>query len=478
MRNRILIPLLALVVTTVVLVAVPTLGALARDRTAALSLDRRAAVERIAALSQAAVEHGGGTALRRYLERYHALFGEAVLVVVEGDPDPRDDDPATPLASVGGLDHRDPQIRERVNDFGFTLDDLEISPVLPWSGPTALVSAPVEFEQGLSTGTVVMEVDLTATRADVRRDWLLVLLPILLLLALLVALTSWWSRWILRPVHDLDEATTALAAGEAVAVLDSGPAELRRLAQSFRSMAAALSRTLAAQRELVANTSHQLRNPLAAVRLHVDLLEPKDETDRGTLEAAQRDLDRLDDTVARLLALAEADHRLEATRAAHLADQTGEEHTSAEVLVAHVRHRWASARTRETGVRVEAAAEPGVAVAASEHDLLEMVDTLVENGVKYAGDGSTVQLRIVRCGGGRIELCVDDDGDGLSDEELKQVGDRYWRSTRHAAFPGTGLGLALVDVLARANGGAMQVGRSARGGLEVRLDLPEEVPAP
>jgi len=473
-RNRILLPLLALAVATVALVAVPTLGALARDRTAALSLDRRAAVERIAALAQAAVEHGGDTALRRYLERYHALFDEAVLVMVESDPDPSDDDPRTPLASVGGLDHRDPEIRERVDDFGFTVDDLEIPPVRPWSGPTALVSVPVEFEQGLSTGTVVMEVDLTATRAAVRRDWLLVLLPALLLLALLVALTSWWSRWILRPVQELDEATTALAAGEPVAVLDSGPAELRQLARSFRSMAAALSRTLAAQRELVANTSHQLRNPLAAVRLHVDVLDPEDETDRATVEAVQQDLDRLDHTVARLLALAEADHRVEATRTARVADESGAEQTSADVLVAHVRHRWAPSGTRVAGVGVEAAADPGVIVAASEHDLLEMVDTLVENGVKYAGAGSTVRLQVVHRGG-HVELCVDDDGDGLSDEELPLVGERYWRSARHADFPGTGLGLALVEVLARANGGAMQVGRSARGGLEVRLELPEGV---
>ncbi len=464
MRSRILLPLLVLVVAGVVLLLVPGLQSLARERTNDLGLERRSAVERMTELARVAVEDEDPLPLRRYVARYHDLYGEDVLVVAPGRENP--------IAGTGGLDQDDDEVAARIRDFGYNRADLDVATVQPWSRPSALISAPVVVDRDLSGGMVLLEVDQRSARADVRRGWLVLLVPTLLLLVLLVLATSWWTRWILRPVAELDDATEALASGEPVPDLAaSGPPELRRLEESFRRMATTLSQTIGQQRELVANTSHQLRNPLAAVRLHADLLAGETGgTDSRTLEALQADLDRLDATVARLLATAEAEHRVLAGRAARVG-QDVEVATDVGLLGDHVRDRWSGL----PGPAVEVAVEPGPLVAATEHDLVEMVDTVLENAVKYAGDDAVVRVSTV-LREHRVEVRVDDDGPGLAPEDLERAGTRFWRAERHRETPGTGLGLALVDALARASGGGMRLGRSSRGGLEVVLDLPRVQP--
>jgi len=463
MRLRIAGPLLLAVLLALFLLVTPIMQSIAERRTNAVETERREAMARTTELAQVALEDGDLTPLSRHLQRYHALFDEDVLVL---------DAAGEVLLSVGDLDPRSSEVQRRVRDFGANLAQLDLPTLSPWSPVTALLSAPVAIERDLAGGVVVMEVDLREARREVRDEWLLLLVPVSAGLLALMAATLWATGWILRPVHRLNRATHALAGGDHVADLTlSGPPELRRLASSFQIMASTLETTVAQQRDLVAGTSHQLRNPLAAVRLHVDLLAEEPTADRHVVEAVQRDLDRLDATVDRLLGLAEAEHRVNERRAALAVQEGGPpvaEATEAVAVERYVRERWADL----VGPGLTTTAEPGLVVGVGSHDLLEMVDTALDNAVKYAGDSPVVRVVLATGAEGRATVRVEDDGAGLSEEELHHVGARFWRSSRHAHAPGTGLGLALVDALARTHDGSMTVGRSELGGLAVTLDLP------
>ncbi|MDR6174424.1 signal transduction histidine kinase [Nocardioides zeae] len=470
MRLRVAVPLLVAVVVALGLLLTPLMESIAERRTSEIEQERREAVLRTADLARAAIEDGDTVPLQRYLDRYHALFGEDVVVL---------DDSARVLASVGDLDPGAEEVLQRVRDFGTNLAQLDVPLVTPWSADRVLLSTPVVIEQDLAGGVVVTEVDLRRSQRAVLEGWLVLLVPVSLGLVALAAAAVWTTGWIVRPVHRLDRATHALTSGAPVDDLTlSGPPELRRLATSFQLMATTLATTVEQQRDLVASTSHQLRNPLAAVRLHVDLLAGDGTADPGVVAAVQRDLDRLDTTVDRLLGLAEAEHRINERRAALALREGGPPvggTSDGAALETHLAERWAP-----TGAAVTATVAPDVVLAVTVHDLVEMVDTAIENAVKYAGDAPRIHVSLAPAAtsvageepGGRAVVTVEDDGAGLTDDELVRVGERFWRSSRHADRPGTGLGLALVDALARANGGTMTVRRSAAGGLAVELDLP------
>ncbi|GHE14119.1 sensor histidine kinase [Klenkia taihuensis] len=462
MRSRIVAPLMTLVVAVAVLLVLPSLQTVSRERTNELELQRREVLDRVASLTRLAVETGDAVPLERYLVRHHDLHGESLLVI---------DTTEQVLAGVGGLDPDDPRVERRTRDSGYNVPFREVEPVLPWSSATAVLSVPVEVSRDVASGVVLLEADLTDARDDVRRGWLGIVVPALLGLLALFWVTLRAARWILRPVHALEAATHALTQQEApAAVAVGGPPELRRLASSFTTMAGTLSATLAQQRDLVSNTSHQLRNPLAAVRLNVDLLPAPTDADRQRLAAVQADLDRLDHTVDRLLGLAEAEHRVMEARAARLGDAPAEPGATADRVRAHVAARWGG----PGGPAVRVTADDDVVLALPAAEVVEVVDALVENAVKYAGPGAHVEVGLRAGAPGRAVLEVADDGDGLTDEELAHARERFWRSSRHVEHPGTGLGLAIVDALARAAGGSMTVARAAAGGLAVRLDLPRD----
>ena len=104
--------------------------------------------------------------------------------------------------------------------------------------------------------------------------------------------------------------------------------------------------------------------------------------------------------------------------------------------------------------------------------LVRAVDNLLANARLHTPESSTIRVEARRIEDA-LELIVDDDGPGIDEEQIARATDRFWRaaSTRSAGTPGTGLGLGLVRAIAQAHGGTLELSRSARGGLRVRLVL-------
>ncbi len=232
--------------------------------------------------------------------------------------------------------------------------------------------------------------------------------------------------------------------------------ELGRLATSFNSMLSALQRSLTAQRRLVSDASHELRTPLASLRVNVDLL-----ADNPTMPAAERQevLARVVDQVAELSQLVASVTELargESPAAARQAVRLGE--VTAAALEA-ARRDWP-----KTTFSAEL---DGSVVEGSADRLRAAVRNLLDNAAKFGPQGGLVEVRLA---GG--ELTVRDHGPGIDPADQAHVFDRFYRSLSARAVPGSGLGLAVVQDVARGHGGAVVAEQAPGGGTLMRLTLP------
>ena len=268
------------------------------------------------------------------------------------------------------------------------------------------------------------------------------------------------ARWVLRPVDGLNAAAGRLAGGDlgARASERGGPPELRMLARAFNQMADNLVAALQRQRAFVADASHELRNPLATLRLRVEALADKvhDGGERD-LGLALSESDRLARTVDRLLELARA-------------EATASERVDFDVvsLTAERLGAWTPALAAAGNVvHVDA---PAQAMSRSSPEAVEYaLDVVLDNARKFA-PGAPIDVAIeVRDAG--VELVVRDHGPGLDAADLASVGERFWRSAHHRAVRGTGLGLATAQALLGGAGATLDVDL-AEPGLAVRLRLP------
>lgn len=468
MRRRVLVPLLVFGLLTVIAILVPVGEAIAQSRTQQIQLQRAGSIDQILQRAFAAVEHGNTVALAQYLERFHDTYGEAVLVV---------DGSGEVVASVGDVS-LDGEASTVVLAALRGVPQWTLPTVYPWSDASQVMAEPLSTDGGTPDGAVALVVNQSAAKADVLLRWVLAGAVGAVLLAALLAASVHWTRWVVRPVLELDAAANALADHrEFEPADDSGPPELRRLVHSFERMAQSLERTLEQQRGLVADAAHQLRNPLAAVRLRIDTLSyPAARNGAGgadggqasgaaeispeELAAISSDLDRLERDVDRMLVLANAEHR---ATAAAVRPAAPECIVSAASLIEP--HRTLLA---EAGIDVVVSGGEE-RLLCRRGDLEEIVENVVDNACKYA-PGSTLRIGL-EAATDRATLVVSDSGSGLGDDDLMLVGTRFWRSAAHREQQGTGLGYAIIEQLAHANGAAVTIDRAPEGGLRTRVRL-------
>jgi len=320
------------------------------------------------------------------------------------------------------------------------------------------VAAPV-VSGGRVRGAVRVSVPAARVDARVRRYWLVLAGIGLVVLAAVTGVGALLARSITGPLarvgaaagHMGDDTSARAPEGE-------GPPEVRALARRLNASTARLDALLAAQREFVADASHQLRTPLTAVRLRLENLE-RDvaPAGRGDLEAALREADRLDALVRGLLALARADAARDALTPVDVSAGCADRAAA-----------WAPL-AEEEGVRLVAEIAPGLVAAAAPDALEQMLDNLLDNALRVAPPGTPVTLA-ARRDGAEVVLWVADRGPGMSPAERAHAFERFW--TTRAGEGGTGLGLAVVDRLARACGGRAGLHEGAGGGLVAEVRLP------
>jgi signal transduction histidine kinase len=271
-----------------------------------------------------------------------------------------------------------------------------------------------------------------------------------------------FARWVGRPLSALDAAAQRLG-GDALdtrSVTGQGPPEVRRLAGTFNAMAARLEALVHGHRATMADVSHQLRTPLAALRLRLDVLaEDADPATATELVDAQEEIARLSRLVDGLLAVARAENVVTEPAVVAVAD----------VLRDRVA-AWAPvADEREVTLALP---DPGqVRASLGEGHLEQILDNLLANALDAVPAGG--QLRVSAMAGERgVRIVVADSGPGMSKAQRDAAFRRFATNTSG----GTGLGLAIVHRLVTSNGGSAALSETPGGGLTVTLDLPSAQP--
>ena len=326
-----------------------------------------------------------------------------------------------------------------------------------------IVSVPIVPDSGSGAiGTVVLS--RSAGPLDHRVAVLWTLIGVVSAVGLLAAaaIAAGLARWASRPLTSLADAARRLGDGAlgTRASVGSGPPEIRRLSADFNAMAARLESLVRGHQSMMAEVSHQVRTPLAALRLRLDLLgEDTDEATAAEVAGAQQEIARLSRLVNGLLAMARAENVTAAPVPVAVRDVVQDRVAA-----------WQPAAD-ERGVTLTADRGAPVVARAGEGHLEQILDNLLANALDALDAARTIRVRAVAANG-RARVAVADDGRGMSAEQQRAA----FRRFASGRAGGTGLGLAIVDRLATANGGSAALSDTPGGGLTVTIELPLEAP--
>ena len=323
-------------------------------------------------------------------------------------------------------------------------------------------AVPVVNENQQTVGAVRVTQSVEAVNDRVRRS-VLALVGIGAF-ALLLGLALAWvlAETLSRPLRRLAASARRVEAGDLSARAEvKGATEQQEVAHAFNDMTERLERVLDAQREFVANASHQLRTPLTGLRLRLESAAMKAAgTDlEAELAAAEHEVDRLSRLLTALLTLAREGQAPTPGRAVSLDEAAAGAHA-----------RW-SDRAEQDGGRIALEGTEAVTACASDDDVAIMLDNLIENAIHYSPDGTTVSIRWGQTGP-EAWLAVEDEGPGIAPGEEETLFDRFARGRAGKTMPGTGIGLAVVQMLAGRWRGRASIRNRPEGGARVEVWLP------
>ncbi|WP_226503402.1 MULTISPECIES: HAMP domain-containing sensor histidine kinase [Pseudomonas] len=282
-------------------------------------------------------------------------------------------------------------------------------------------------------------------------------LVVLTLFSLLVTLS------ITRPlnrlrgaVHDLGQASYQQ---NSLAQLANRRDEFGVLATDFNRMGSRLQSLIGSQRQLLRDVSHELRSPLARLRIALALAERAEAQQREALwPRLTRECDRLEDLISEILALARVD-----------AEHASAETVDVNMLLGGVR-KDAQLSAADIDVRIDA--QPGLTLQGWPMLVERAVDNLLRNALRFSPADRPVEIN-ARLRNGQIEITVRDHGPGVPTEHLAQLGEPFFRAPGQTSA-GHGLGLAIARRAAERHGGSLQLSNHPAGGFVAKLELPLE----
>ncbi|WP_431783370.1 sensor histidine kinase [Streptomyces chumphonensis] len=476
MRARLLPLLIVLMAGVLLALGFPLAASMAAAEQQRLVVDRIDDTARFASLAQfvtarpgevsqptaeARIEDGNRderlSTLTDELARYHDLYGINAGVFFR--------DGQAMAASPGGW--RVPDTGAGADAFAEALAGRrshDPPQVWPWQTHRIAVASPV-IRDGDVVAVVLTDSPTGPLRSRILRDWVPLAAGEAAAMLLALAAAARLSGWVLRPVRDLDKATHDIATGRLTSRVAAagGPPELRRLAHSFNEMADHVEDILEQQRAFVADASHQLRNPLSALLLRIELLGLELPGDRAGFEAVQTEGKRLARVLDDLLGLATAEHSRADLRL-----------TDVGALATERIAAWRPVAERE-GVELGREGPAALTAWADPIALSSALDAVVDNAVKFTPRGKAVVVAVAAAGD-HVTVEVIDEGPGLTEDELERIGDRFWRSGRHQNVSGSGLGLSIARALLAAGDASIAYAPREPQGLRVTLTLPRSAP--
>jgi two-component system sensor histidine kinase MprB len=319
--------------------------------------------------------------------------------------------------------------------------------------------------QPLRIGAVQVLRSLESVDSTLSRLRLVLVVLCLVGTAFALAVSRLFARQVVAPVTELTETAEHISATDDLGRrIESagGEDEVGRMASRFNAMLDrlqssrhALAASVSAQRQLVADASHELRTPVTSLRTNVEVLLSKESASLGAeerrrlLEDMRAQSEELTLLINDVIELARGDQPLAAAEDVRLDEVVGE--------------AIGRAQRNTPGVRFDATLDP-VVVRGDAERLGRAVGNLLDNAAKHSSEVS------VRVADGVVE--VRDHGPGVPDDDKALIFDRFYRGATARGRPGSGLGLAIVRQVAEAHGGDVTVEDAAGGGALFRLTIP------
>jgi signal transduction histidine kinase len=337
------------------------------------------------------------------------------------------------------------------------------------SGGYVIAAAPVVAD-GVTRGVVIVARPDGPVDRRVTHLWLALAGVAAAALLLSVALAVGTAGWVGRPLRRLQTAAERWSDGSLHERADPtrGPPEIRTTSAALNVMAARLDTLVHGSRAVVADVSHQLRTPLAAMRLRLELLRTDLNNDRpdpgrvgpagdDDLGVALGELDRLSRLVDGLLLVARAESAESRPEPVNVTD-----------VVRERRLAWHPV-AEERGVQLRfAAPEADVVASITPGQLEQILDNLLDNSLEVMADGGHIDLR-VDGHGEHVSVEVSDDGPGMTEDQQQAAFHRFVTGRVGIGF---GLGLAVVHRLVTADGGTVRLSSSLGVGTTVTVELP------
>ncbi|MFE1462493.1 sensor histidine kinase [Streptomyces nigra] len=461
MRTRLLPLLIVLMAAVLLALGVPLAVSLAAAQQQKVVVDRIDDTAYFAAIARPATDAATGSrdvlrVLSRELENYHEVYGIRAGVFLPNDT-PLASGPSTWFLPGSG------EVRDAFEESLLSRRSHDPQQVWPWQHGRLVIASPV-IRDGDVVAVVVTDSPTGPMRSRILHGWLIIGAGLTAAMLVAVGAALRLTGWVLRPVRVLDVTTHEIASGrlKSRVAVASGPPELRWLARSFNEMADNVEDVLEQQRAFVADASHQLRNPLAALLLRIELLAfelPEGNEEIASVQAEGR---RLAQVLDDLLDLALAEHTEADVRLTDIGALTAERVAA-----------WAPTAEAK-GVRLRGTC-PATTGWADPVALSSALDAVIDNAVKFTPPDESVEVTVA-ADGDTSTIEVADRGPGLTDEELARIGDRFWRSGRHQNVKGSGLGLSISRALLAAGGGTIAYAHHEPHGLRVTVTVPRTGP--
>jgi signal transduction histidine kinase len=432
---------------------------LASSRTQAMVIDRIQVANQFAATASVDPARLEGEA-----QTYFEQTGNGVLVIAGS---------GTVMVDVG-VNRADARVIEVSNNAHRFIPP---ETLYPWSTHPMVVGQPIGTSQQAG-GVVVIAISTSATRRGIADSWIQLACVTATALLAFGGVALGVSGWILRPVsklrRDVDALTSTLPVRRAEPrgprPRGRGPREIVELAVGVASITRAVADLAAAERKLVVDTAHSLRNPLAALAVRLQALQPMIAQDHAsaTFAGVVSEVDRLTELLDGLLASAVAD-----AAAGHAAARSNTSDCDAVAVARDRVDAWHAAFQRaDMTLTLDATtevAEAGVPASV----LAQILDVALSNSVRYAGRDAHTAITVSQ-EGESVVVSVRDDGVGVSPDELDQLTTRFFRGAQ-ATAGGSGLGLPIAATMAAQYGGLFFVDVAEPCGLVVTASFPAAV---
>jgi two-component system, OmpR family, sensor kinase len=296
-------------------------------------------------------------------------------------------------------------------------------------------------------------------------------LTILCIALAVSALASWWlAEHLTAPIRRIQEGARALASERldvrVSAGLEGRKDELAVLARDFDAMADQLRANRSATTQLLRDISHELRSPLARMRVALGLARQPPADFPRQLDRLEREIERLDTMISQVLKLA----RLHGSDAL----VTRESFELDEMIEEVVRDANFEGAMKNCRVNLHGATK--TSILGNRELLRSAIENVLRNAVRYSPNEAAVDVSIARAASG-LEILIHDGGPGVPPADLERIFEPFYRvaESRDRDSGGEGIGLAITSQVMKAHGGSAKAENGASGGFEVRLNLPATV---